>query len=121
MIKNECLSFTTIDIKRQRLIRELKKYIDEIKLIEKFARNPKRYCGDNYESIYNYNNMMREFLMKYLAHIPQGPDKLFAYEFDDLPTSRLIVIKDKFKEFSSFIKERCSITIEDFTKTQKTK
>ena len=119
MIKNECLSFTTIDIKRQRLIRELKKYIDEIKLIEKFARNPKRYCGDNYESIYNYNNMMREFLMKYLAHIPQGPDKLFAYEFDDLPTSRLIVIKDKFKEFSSFIKERCSITIEDFTKTQK--
>ena len=34
-IKNECLSFQKIDLKRQRLIKKIKNYLDEVKKIAK--------------------------------------------------------------------------------------
>ena len=112
-IKNECLSFQKIDLKRQRLIKKIKNYLDEVKKMEGIKKDHERYCGDRFEEVENNFKLLESYLLKYLAHIPNGYTKLINLEFDDIPTTRLKIIAEKFKEFSIFLREKCNIGLED--------
>lgn len=112
-IKNECLSFEKIDLKRLRLIKKIKNYLDEVKKMEEIKKDHERYCGDRFEEVENNFKLLESYLLKYLAHIPKGYDKLINLEFDDIPTTRLQVIAEKFQEFSIFLKDKCNIGLED--------
>lgn len=109
MIKNECLSYITIDENRQKLIKTLsQEIIKNQKFVDKVSENPTEFC-ESQVAVMQRINQKDELLSKYLSHIDNYQYKLENLDFDGITNERLKTLIEAYESLNQYLVDDCKL------------